>query len=58
MIDVGANLGHISIFLSKQVGISGKVYSFKPDKINGERLNNNRKLNTDLLDNIIIEELL
>jgi len=58
VVDAGANLGHISIFLSKQVGEKGKVYCFEPDKFNVERLNKNRKLNTDLPDNIIIEDLL
>jgi FkbM family methyltransferase len=58
VIDAGANMGHISIFFSKQVGENGKVYCFEPDKFNVERLNNNRQLNTDLPDNIIIEDLL
>ncbi|MDI9258524.1 FkbM family methyltransferase [Flavobacterium sedimenticola] len=57
-IDAGANLGHISIFLSKQVGEQGKVYCFEPDKYNIERLQKNRDLNPDLPDNIIIQDVL
>ncbi|MCF6132826.1 FkbM family methyltransferase [Flavobacterium wongokense] len=58
VVDAGANFGHIAIFLSKQVGANGKVYCFEPDKFNVERLNSNRQLNTDLFDNILIEDLL
>ena len=58
VVDAGANMGHISIFFSKQVGKNGKVYCFEPDKFNIQHLNENRKLNTDLPDNIIIEDLL
>lgn len=59
VVDAGANLGHISIFFSKQVGANGKVYCFEPDKFNIERLNNNRRLNSDLPDTtILIEDLL
>jgi len=58
VIDAGANMGHVSIFLSKKVGANGKVYCFEPDKFNVELLNSNRSLNTDLNDNIIIEDLL
>lgn len=58
VVDAGANIGHIAIFLSKNVGANGKVYCFEPDKFNVERLNSNRALNTDLPNNIIIEDLL
>lgn len=58
VVDAGANMGHISIFLSKQVGENGKVYCFEPDKFNVKMLNENKALNTDLPDNIIIEDLL
>jgi FkbM family methyltransferase len=51
-------MGHIALCLSKMVGEKGKVYCFEPDKYNIERLNNNRKLNNDLPDNIVIEDLL
>lgn len=58
VIDAGANMGHIAIYLSRQVGENGRVYCFEPDKFNVERLNNNRQLNDDLPDNISIEDLL
>jgi FkbM family methyltransferase len=58
VIDAGANLGHISIFLSRQVGANGRVYCFEPDIFNVKRLNSNLQLNTDLPNNIIIEDLL
>lgn len=58
VIDAGANMGHIAIFFSKKVGGNGKVYCFEPDKFNVGKLDSNRKLNDDLADNIIIEDLL
>ena len=58
VVDAGANMGHISIFFSKQVGKNGKVYCFEPDKFNINMLNKNIQLNTDLTDNILIEDLL
>jgi len=58
VVDAGANMGYISVFFSKKVGANGKVFCFEPDKFNVERLNSNRVLNTDLQDNIIIEDLL
>lgn len=58
VIDAGANLGHISLFYSKNVGGKGKVYCFEPDKFNVQSLKQNLQLNTDLPDNIVIEDLL
>ena len=58
VLDAGANCGHLSIFFSKLVGKDGIVYAFEPDNFNIARINTNRQLNTDLADNIIIEELL
>lgn len=58
ILDAGANCGHLSIFFSKLIGKGGIVYAFEPDKFNIERIENNRKLNKDLADNIKIEELL
>jgi FkbM family methyltransferase len=58
VLDAGANCGHLSIFFSKLVGKDGLVYAFEPDKINIERINQNRDLNKGLADNIKIEELL
>ncbi|WP_293872977.1 FkbM family methyltransferase [Flavobacterium sp.] len=58
VIDAGANLGHISLFYSKNVGGKGKVYCFEPDKFNVKSLKENLQLNTDLPNNIVIEDLL
>jgi len=58
IIDAGANLGHISIFFSKCVGKSGKVFCFEPDKHNVKQLESNIKLNKDLEDNIILQDML
>jgi FkbM family methyltransferase len=58
VLDAGANCGHLSIFFSKLVGKNGIVYAFEPDVYNIERINNNRRLNNDLANNIKIEELL
>ena len=58
VIDAGANMGHIAIFLSQKVGTGGKVYCFEPDKFNIQYLKENLSLNRDLPDNIVIEELL
>ncbi|TRX20990.1 FkbM family methyltransferase [Flavobacterium franklandianum] len=58
VLDAGANCGHLSIFFSKLVGKNGIVYAFEPDTFNIKRINSNKQLNNDLLDNIRIEELL
>ena len=58
VIDAGANLGHISIYLSKKVGVDGKIYAFEPDGKNIQSLKKNISLNKDLPDNIVIEDLL
>jgi FkbM family methyltransferase len=44
-VDVGANIGLMSIFASKIVGDSGKVYSFEPNPATIEILNKNIKMN-------------
>jgi FkbM family methyltransferase len=49
-IDIGANLGYISVVLSKQVGANGKVYSVEPVKPMLDVL----KKNTKGMDNIEI----
>lgn len=58
VIDAGANMGHLSIFFSKNVGENGKVYSFEPDKFNIQTLLNNVKLNPSLPHNIIVQDKL
>ncbi|MDI1318505.1 FkbM family methyltransferase [Flavobacterium sp.] len=58
VIDAGANCGHLSILFSNLVGSKGKVYAFEPDRFNIEKIENNSKLNVDLVHNIKIEDLL
>ncbi len=43
-IDIGANLGYYSTFLSKNTGIGGKVYAVEPVPLFGELWKQNVKL--------------
>ena len=43
--DVGAYMGIVSLFLSKQVGSEGTVYSFEPEPVTYQRLCHNIELN-------------
>lgn len=52
-VDLGANIGYYSNFLSKQVGKTGKVHAFEPDKTNFDLL----MKNTSNLKNIILNKL-
>lgn len=36
VIDAGANVGTLSVFFSKLVGVKGKIFAFEPDKFNLE----------------------
>jgi len=45
VIDVGANIGYISLVCAKSVGVKGKVYSFEPDPKNFGYLSENIALN-------------
>ena len=58
VIDAGANVGHLSMFFSKNVGETGQVHCFEPDKFNIEALKVNMSLNKDLYDNIFIYDSL
>ena len=46
-LDIGANVGYISLVLAKCVGKSGKVFSFEPDSKNFASLKRNLALNPD-----------
>jgi FkbM family methyltransferase len=52
VLDVGANIGIVSIALAKLVGLSGKVHSFEPNPVLCERISEsvrrNRLLNVQL----------
>lgn len=54
-IDVGANIGAYTLFISKRVGNRGKVFAFEPEKISYQKLCQNIKVNK--LDNVIHEQL-
>jgi FkbM family methyltransferase len=45
VIDVGANLGHYTLVLSKLVGPQGRVYAFEPSTLNHKMLRRNIDLN-------------
>jgi len=47
VLDIGANVGYMSLVLAKCVGKSGKVFSFEPDSKNFALLNRNIALNPD-----------
>lgn len=44
-IDIGANVGKISLLLSKQVGDNGKVFSFEPEQTNYNTIQKNIEIN-------------
>jgi FkbM family methyltransferase len=58
VLDASANCGHLTTYFSKIVSDNGIVYAFEPDNINIKRIEQNISLNTDLANNIKIEELL
>lgn len=58
VLDAGANCGHLSIYFSKKVGSGGTIFAVEPDIMNIERIKKNMSLNSDLSNNIIIQEFL
>ena len=46
-LDIGANVGYMSLVLAKFVGKSGRVFSFEPDSKNFALLKRNLELNPD-----------
>ena len=52
--DIGANIGYVSLSLSKQVGAKGRVIAFEPVPRNIERLRENIALNK--IDNVQVME--
>jgi FkbM family methyltransferase len=45
IIDIGANIGAITLNLAKRVGVDGKVFSFEPSPYNYRKALNNIRLN-------------
>lgn len=58
VIDAGAYYGHLTLFFSKKVGKTGRVYAFEPDSMNQNYILNNMLLNKDCPDNIFIQNFL
>lgn len=44
-VDVGANMGYYSLWMSKFTGENGHVFAFEPDEINFDKLNTNIRIN-------------
>lgn len=44
-IDLGANIGYVTVLMSEEVGNSGKVYAIEPDPANVELLRMNLSIN-------------
>jgi FkbM family methyltransferase len=51
VLDIGANVGKVTLILAKQVGDTGKVYSFEPEQNNFDLLKKNIEINN--LKNVI-----
>ena len=54
-LDVGANIGFVSMFMAKKLKNAGKVYAIEPEKENLDQLKNNLSAfqNTTIVPNII-----
>ncbi len=57
VFDIGAHIGYHSFIFSKQVGSSGKVFAFEPNKINIERFEEIKKINESETENITLLNL-
>ena len=55
VLDVGANIGQVTMNASKLVGPAGKVIAFEPDPLNFDRLLTNLQLN--YVPNVTVEQL-
>jgi len=55
IIDIGANVGDVSLHAAKIIGDKGSVHSFEPDPINFQRLSKNWKNNH--FSNIVLNNL-
>ncbi len=43
--DIGANMGFYTVWMSKFIGVDGRLFSFEPDELNYSRLQKNIALN-------------
>ena len=53
-IDIGANIGALSLAMVKAVSPSGQIYAFEPGKILFRRLQKNIELNSSIQNNIVL----
>jgi FkbM family methyltransferase len=56
-MDVGANMGSLSLAMARQTGATGKVYSFEPGPTLAARLRRNVELNPKFKNTIILSEI-
>jgi FkbM family methyltransferase len=56
-MDVGANMGSLSLAMAKQTGPAGKVYSFEPGPVLAGRFRRNLELNPKFKNVIILSEI-
>jgi FkbM family methyltransferase len=56
-LDIGANMGSLSLALAKQAGAHGKVYSFEPGPTLATRFRRNVELNPQFKQTIILSEI-
>lgn len=54
VLDIGANVGAITLGLARQVGAAGRVYAFEPAPPNRQRLQANLDLNPDLAQRVTV----
>ncbi len=52
VFDIGANMGETSLNIAKQVGVTGRVFSFEPSPINFKKCLTNISLNENLKNRI------
>lgn len=57
VIDIGANIGELTLNFAKRVGANGKIFSFEPSPINFQKCERNISLNENLKNNITLFNL-
>ena len=56
VLDIGANIGAITLELAKQVGANGRVLAFEPTDFAFQKLQRNVQLNPSLRDQIVLHQ--
>lgn len=57
VLDIGANIGELTLNFAKQVGANGKIFSFEPSPINFRKCSHNISLNENLKNKITLFNL-